>query len=149
MSFLKQHYWGLAIASATLGVVLVLLAELAHTEWTKIFGAVFVSLGATGIGIRYGLAGARPGRRYAWLARARADLGALVAILLVGPMLAALVLSLIGSRALEALSRPVGALGLGLNFALALLTVGALRIALGAWTRAAQPPAESPASESH
>jgi hypothetical protein len=148
MSTIKQHYLGFSIASAALGVALVLLAELAHMEWTKIFGATFVSLGAVGIGIRAGLAAVTPSKRLRWLARARADIGALVAVLLVGPSLAALVLSLAGPRSLELLASPAGTIGLLLNLLLAIASVITLRIAVGAWTRATQTTSE-PAGEGH
>jgi hypothetical protein len=148
MAVIKQHYRPVSIASALLGVALVLLAELAHTDWTKIFGAIFVSLGAVGIGIRYGLAAKTPSERLRWLARARADVGALVAVLLVGPSLAALLLSLIGPRGLELLTSPVGAIGLRLNLLLAIASVLTLRIAIGAWTRATRSASE-PAGEGH
>jgi hypothetical protein len=118
------------VVGVLLGVILVLLAELGHLEWTKFFGAVLISLGGTGLGIWAGL------EKPQWANRLPAPsrgmlIGSTVTVLLTLPLVLALF------SALGGLGRGAGGLlGGALCLLVGALTVMSLVVCLRALARA-------------
>jgi hypothetical protein len=57
--FMKDRLVLLASAAVLLGVVLIVLAETLHWEWTKMFGAGLITAGGVGLGVEFALSGPR------------------------------------------------------------------------------------------
>lgn len=49
----------LAAGAVALGILLIVLAETLHWEWTKLFGASLIAAGGIGLGVESGLSGPR------------------------------------------------------------------------------------------
>lgn len=105
---LRGRYGQLSLAAFVVGVVLILLSELAGLDYLRAAGAALISVGGIGLGV---LAGLDEPRRTRWLGTVRGQrvtLGVIAAVLLVLPVIAALVAGLVGL---------VAAFDLGLNTA--------------------------------
>ena len=140
-----------SIVAAVVGVVLVVLSEVAGVPWTRIIGVGLISLGGIGVGVAAGLGDERPGRWLGRLRDSRVALGVALAVVLVLPVVAALVGAVVGF---------FSAVGSGLNpavvsggGAIALLmlaaALGSAWISVRAIRRAARPaaPAEGSTGE--
>jgi hypothetical protein len=57
--FVKDRLVLLSSAAVLLGVVLIVLAETLHWEWTKIFGAGLITVGGVGLGVEFGFSAPR------------------------------------------------------------------------------------------
>lgn len=89
----------LTIASAVTGVVGVLLVVLAQDktfDWTRVFGALLVSLSGIGFGVRFGFAEPLRGAFAGTLLRWRGWIAAAVIVLLVAPVVVGLAALLVG-----------------------------------------------------
>ena len=55
MDVLKERYGTLSAIAVAVGILLVLVSELTDAEWTRVFGALAITFGGIGLGIRAGL----------------------------------------------------------------------------------------------
>lgn len=94
--WLSQRYGVVSAVLGAAGIALILLAELAHTDWTKLFGALLITAGGIGIGVWFGLAPPRPWPLRSLVSRWRLVLGVGAAVVLAAPAVAALLVTLYG-----------------------------------------------------
>lgn len=130
-----------SIVVAVIGVVLIVLSEVAGLPWTRVFGAGLISLGGVGVGVVAGLGDERPGRWLGRLRDSRVALGVALAVVLVLPVVAALVGALIGFfSAVGSGLNPAVVSGGGLIALLMLVAAaGSVWISVRAIRRAARP----------
>ena len=90
------QYRLLAGAVAVVGIALIVAGELAGWDWTRIFGAILISIGGGGVGVTLGLS--RPTRRrvLAGLRSTGVPIAIGIGILLTLPAVVALVSALFG-----------------------------------------------------
>lgn len=128
---IKDRMTLLSAAAVALGIVLILLAELANWEWTKVFGAGIITVGGIGLGIEAGLKGTRNWRIVERVKAARLPVALIVVACLTIPMTLALLAGLIGMIAEAGDSAAGGVFGgalVVLLMALATLTAIAMTV---------------------
>lgn len=138
-----------SVAGVVVGLALILLAELGHQEWARVFGAALIALGGIGAGLVLGWFQPVRERWLPALRDQRVGLGLLVALILVLPVVVALVAALAGlGSALDDTTSDAAVLGGGLVALLMLAaTLGSGWIAIRAIRRAGEPGGESPGEE--
>lgn len=142
----RQRWWLLSGLGAAIGLVFILLAELAGLDWLRVFGAALISFGGIGLGVLAGLE--LPARERLlgagqWLRDWRVVIGIVAAVLPVSPVLAALVAALVGlgGSGNPGADETVVVIGAIIAVAMLVLTAGGLVIAIRAIRRASQPEA--------
>lgn len=114
----------LSAAAVTLGIVLILLAELAHWYWLKVFGAGFITVGGIGLGVDVGLSAPRNWKIVEWLKASRLPAALVMVAFMTVPVVLALLAGLIGMIA-EAGDSGLGGV-LGGTLVVLLMTVATL-----------------------
>ena len=57
--FIRDRLTLLAVGVVAVGIILIVLAETVHWEWTKVFGASLIAVGGVALGVEAGLTGTR------------------------------------------------------------------------------------------
>ena len=83
-------------ASVVVGVLVIVVGNLAGWGWTRIIGATMISIGGLGFGIVIGLVEPRRERLHTVIARQRTTIAIAIAVILVLPVVAVLVAAVIG-----------------------------------------------------
>lgn len=118
------HILPVSAAAVALGIVLILLAELAHWYWLKVFGAGFITVGGVGLGVEAGLSAPRKWKIVERLQALRLPVALVLVAFMTAPVVLALLAGLIGMAA-EAGDSGLGGV-LGGTLVVLLLTVATL-----------------------
>ena len=84
------------VASVVVGVLVIVVGNLAGWGWTRIIGATMISIGGLGLGIVIALVEPRRERLHTVIARQRTTIAIAIAIILVLPVVAVLVAAVVG-----------------------------------------------------
>ena len=82
--------------AGVLGIALVVLAQRESFDWTRVIGALLVSLAGIGFGVRFGFAEPLHWRWVGWLAAWRALAALFIVVVLVAPVVVGLLVLLVG-----------------------------------------------------
>jgi hypothetical protein len=95
----KQRRQAMAIAMvlAAVGIIVIVVGEIADWGWTRVIGATLISVGGVGIGVLTGLIPTRREAMLDWLRRWRTVVVVLAVVVLVLPILVALAAGVIGA----------------------------------------------------
>jgi hypothetical protein len=126
--WLVRRYGAVSTAAVVLGIILVVISEVSSLDWTRIFGALLITAGGLGLGVRIGLAPSRSWPLEAIARRRRAVLGIAAAVLLSLPVLAALLATVVGALGDDA--RAANTLTLVLGMLIAVLLVASVTLAV-------------------
>lgn len=118
-------------AALVLGLVFLLLAELAHVGAVRFLSAVFLALGAIGIGVWVGVSPQAEGLRAKANPFTRVT-GVIVAVVLAAPVVVTLLASVFGALGRAGESGALAVAGLGIGAALAMATIFAVVVTVRA-----------------
>ena len=94
--FVKDRLALLSLGAIAFGVLLIVLAETLHWEWTKVFGASLIAAGGMGLGVEAGLMGTRNWGIVDKIKAARLPVSYFIIAFTTVPVIAVLLVTIVG-----------------------------------------------------